>query len=300
MEARVHVNKTARLGLSSAFVATALLVAGLARADVKSECIAASEKAQSLRDDRKLLDAREQFLTCARDVCPVAIRKDCADQIADMVKRTPSVVLHAKDPAGQDLVAVQVTADGKLLTSQLDGRSISLDPGVHDFRFEAAGNEPVDQKIVLAEGEHDRAVTVRFGAGAAEGPRGAGAPSPQKKGAPIGAFVVGGVGLVSMAVAPVLWAMGLGQKSSDQSPTGCAPPSGPGCSASEIDSIKTKLVVGDVLMFGGAAIFATGVIWAIVHYASGHEEAANPPAALFDVAPATYGRGAVASTTIRW
>lgn len=295
------MNTTLRLALCAAVLAGA----GVARADEKADCISASEKAQSLRDDRKLIEAREQFLACARDVCPAAVKKDCADQVSAVQQRTPSVVFHAKDKTGQDLVSVKVSADGKLVTEQLDGRSIPLDPGVHTFRFEAEGNEPFEQKIVLAEGEHDRPVNARFGGGGIETGPGL-APAAGKKSAPIGAFVVGGIGLVSMAIAPVFYAMGLSQKSTDEGPGGCAPTAGgAGCSPSEIDSIHTKLIVGDVLMFGGAAILATGIIWTIVHYASGGgKEASNPPAAgsavLFDVAPAAWGRGAVASTTIRW
>jgi hypothetical protein len=298
----VHVNhRTTNLALAALLGAS--LIAGRAQADEKNACIAASEKAQSLRDDRKLLEAREQFLACAREACPAAVRKDCADQVADLVKRTPSVVFHAKDRNGQDLVAVKVTSDGKVLTEQLDGRSLPLDPGVHTFRFEAAGNEPLEEKIVLAEGEHDRAVNARFGGGAVEASTGGGpatsTAAPAKKGAPIGAFVVGGVGIVAMGVGATFYALAFSQKSSDQSATGCAPPNGAGCPQSEIDSIKTKLVVGDIVFYTGVAALAGGLVWAIVHYASGgHEQAA--PVATVDVAPTAFGRGAVASTTIRW
>ena len=68
-----------------------------ALADTKAECVAASEKAQQLRDDRKLIEARDQFLACARDACPAAVKKDCADQIADVNKRTPSVVVRQRE-----------------------------------------------------------------------------------------------------------------------------------------------------------------------------------------------------------
>ncbi len=265
-------------------------------ANSKTECVAASEKAQQLKDDRKLIQAREQFLACAQNACPAAVKKDCADQVADLDKRTPSVVFRAKDKNGQDLVAVHVTGDGAALTEQLDGRAIPLDPGVHTFRFEAAGNDAIEQKIVLAEGEHNRAVLAQFGHPDATPPPTTAAPA--KKGVPVGAFILGGVGLVSMGVAPIFYAMGLSQKSTDQ--TTCAPPSGPGCSSSEINSIQTKLIIGDVFMFGGAALLAGGIIWTIVHYTSGGKEAPAAQAMTFDVAPTFYGRGAVASTTIQW
>ena len=276
------------------FTAPAIAFAPAAHADDKADCVTASEKAQSLRDDRKFIKAREQFLTCARDVCPAAVKKDCGDQVADLDKRMPSVVVRAKDKSGQDLVAVKVTSDGAPLTEQLDGRAIPLDPGVHTFRLEAEGNEPIEQKIVLAEGEHNRQVTAQFGK-----PGGGGTlESPSGKKAPIAAFIVAGVGLAGMGVGAAFWGLGLAQKSSDEGASGCKNTGG--CSQSEIDSIHTKLVIGDVAFFAGTAVLVGGVIWTIVHYASGSKEGSAAPAAMLHVSPATYGRGAVASASIRW
>ncbi len=275
METGVHV-KTARF-----IIAAAVTFAPIAAwADEKADCVAASEKAQQLKEDRKLIKAREQFLVCARDVCPAAVKKDCADQVADLEKRSPTVVLHAKDKGGQDLVTVKVTADGAPLTEQLDGRAIPLDPGVHTFHFESAGAEPVDQKIVLAEGEKDRAITVSFGGGGGGG--GDVVPS-KKKGAPIGAFIVSGIGLVAMGVGGAFWGIGLGQKGTDE--TGCKTMGG--CPQTEIDDIHTKLVIGDVIFFSGTAILVAGLAWTLVHYMGG---GGSKESALLDVA-----RG-----TIRW
>lgn len=259
----------------AALTAASLGLGGVAHADEKAVCISASEKAQSLRDDRKLLEAREQFLACARDVCPPAIKKDCADQVSDLVKRTPSVVFHAKDKNGQDLVTVKVTADGSVVTEQLDGRSIPLDPGVHHFKFESGG-DAFEQQIVLAEGEHDRAVTANFGSRGLEGANPGGTPSggalvtPSHRGAPVGAFVVGAAGLVAIGVGSVMYGLAFSQKSTDEGATGCKNTGG--CSQDEIDSIKTKLVVGDIVFYTGVAALAGGIIWAIVHYTSGGKE----------------------------
>jgi hypothetical protein len=275
----VHV-KTAIRAASFAAIAT-FAFTHTARADEKAECVAASENAQKLKDDRKFIKAREQMLVCARDVCPAAVKKDCADQVADLDKRTPTVVFHVKDKGGQDLVAVKITGDGATLTEQLDGRAITLDPGVHTFRFEATGTEPMEQKIVLAEGERDRNITVSFGK-----PGGDQAVPTGKKGAPIGAFIVAGIGLVGMGVGAAFWGIGIGQKGTDTGPGGCAPSAGgTGCSSSEIDSIHTKLVVGDIAFFAGTAILAAGLIWTIVHYASGPSK---QEAAILDIATGTF------------
>ncbi len=288
------MTKAASFTMALAVSAAASLVAPAALADDKADCFAASEKAQQLRDDHKLLKGREQFLACARDVCPAAVKKDCADQVAEIDKRTPTVVVRAKDKAGQDLVAVKVTSDGEPLTEQLDGHAVPLDPGVHTFRFEAAGNEPFEQKVVLGEGEHNRPITANFGKGGADVGAGGGSG---KKGAPIGAFVVGGIGLVAMGVAPIFYAMGLSERSSILNGTQICTTS---TCTSEKNDISSKLVVGDIFMFGGAAVLAAGIIWTIVHYTTGSKEASTPPVASFDVSPTVFGRGAVASTTIRW
>jgi hypothetical protein len=258
--------------MKKTFLAPALVLASLAPlawaapafADDKSECIAASEKAQSLRDDKRFSQTRELLLSCAREVCPAVIKKDCAEQLADLEKKIPSVVLRAKDRTGSDIVAVKVAIDGKPAAEALDGKAIPLDPGVHVFRFETANEEPIEQKVVVAEGEQNRAVSVTFGHQDPGGP----APS---RGAPIAGIVVGGLGLVAGAVlAPIFWSMGLSQKKTDESPGGCAPAGGgPGCSDDEISSIRTKLVLGDIMMGVGVVGVAVGAVLIIVHYSGG-------------------------------
>jgi hypothetical protein len=271
-----------------------LSFAAAAHADTTSECIAASEKGQQLRDDHKLVEAREQFLACARDACPPAVKKDCTDQAAEVEKRTPSVVVRAKGKDGQDLVAVHVTSDGKLLTEQLNGQAVTLNPGVHTFRFDAPDNPPIEQQVVLGEGEHERAVTANFGGGTIGG----GTPTVEpKKGLPVGGIILGVVGLVGMGVGSAFYVIGLNQKSADETnPTGCK--YGPtGCSTSEINDIRTKLVIGDIAFYGGVALLAGGIIWTIVHYASGGSKKEASTMA-FDVAPTFHG--ATATATLRF
>lgn len=266
-----------------------------ARADATADCVSASEKGQQLRDDHKLLEAREQFLACARDTCPGAVKKDCADQVAEVDKRTPSVVVHAKDANGQDLVAVHVTSDGKPLTDQLTGQAVPLNPGAHTFHFEAPGNPAVDRQVVLSEGQKDREVSVVLGT-----PSGGVVGPPQKKGAPIGGIVLGIVGLVGMGVGSAFYISGFNEKSANQSATGCAPSGGtPNCSNSEIHNIRTQLIAGDIAFYTGAAFLGVGLIWIIVHYASGPGHKEGSQAASFDVAP-SLGRGATATATLHF
>src|SRR5262249_28263072 len=72
--------------------------------DETHACIVASDEGQRLRDDSHLTAARDQFIRCARDVCPAPIRKDCTQWLDDVEQRVPRVVLEARDAAGGDIL----------------------------------------------------------------------------------------------------------------------------------------------------------------------------------------------------
>ena len=115
-----------------------VLVARGALADEKAACLDASSKGQTLRDQHKLVEARQQLRVCAAGGCPSVVQTDCAAWLADVEKAIPTVVLAAKNGAGADLFDVKVSVDGQPLASRLDGQALPLDPGPHAFRFEGA------------------------------------------------------------------------------------------------------------------------------------------------------------------
>src|SRR5580658_1205447 len=139
-----------------------LTVATVAQADDKQACNDAYRQAQVLRNDHKLVEAREQLRVCAGGSCPGFIAKDCSDWLKADESKTPSVVLTAKSPAGADLIDVKVTMDGAPLSSKLDGLAIDVDPGPHTFAFDAPEGH-AEQKIVVAEGAKAQHVAVTFG-----------------------------------------------------------------------------------------------------------------------------------------
>jgi hypothetical protein len=79
------------------------------------------------------------------------------------------VVLAAKSAAGADLIDVQVTMDGNVLATKLDGLAIDVDPGAHTFVF-ATPNGPVEQRVVVPEGAKAFRVAVGPSAGAGPAP----------------------------------------------------------------------------------------------------------------------------------
>jgi hypothetical protein len=70
--------------------------------------------------------------------------------------------VSAKDPDGNDAVAVRVLVDGVPVREKLDGMGITVDPGEHDLRFELAGAKPLVMHILVAEAQKDRMLTVSF------------------------------------------------------------------------------------------------------------------------------------------
>src|SRR5580692_689609 len=151
-----------RASLLAAGVALSFGAAALpARAaDTKAECIAAADQGQSLRDEGKYARAREVFAKCASDSCPKVVARSCNQWLHETDEVTPTVVLGAKDEAGQDLTNAQVILDGKPFAESLDGKPVQVDPGQHVFRFTRTGSEPADASVVLRAGEKNRVVGV--------------------------------------------------------------------------------------------------------------------------------------------
>ena len=199
-------------------------------------CIAASDDGQKLRDDGHYLRARASFITCAHEACPAQIRNDCLQWLDDVDKKTPTVVLSARD-SGNDVADVTVTVDGVPLVDHLDGRPIPLDPGEHRFRYVHGSYPPIDDVVVLRAGEKNRPISAKFGA----------EPVAVQPGPPALAFVLSGVaavGLTSFAIFAVS-GYGLVQECKDQ---------GSSCNR---DSQRTKTItdfaIGDTSLVIGLA-----------------------------------------------
>lgn len=186
-------------------------------AALKRACIEASESAQQLRIDGKLVEAQKQLVMCASDVCPGAIRVDCASWLSQVNALMPSVVLVARDGAGEDLADVTVTMDGKPLTTHLDGKSISVGPGEHVFRFERTGSGPIEKRVIMREGETARKIEVTLGGAgsgtASSGTASSGAASeaqgPRSPSGPgVLPWILVGVGAATAIAGGVLYAIG--------------------------------------------------------------------------------------------
>jgi hypothetical protein len=178
----------------------------------KRECVAASENAQDLRVGGHLHDAREKFSACVSASCPRPVREDCAQRLAEIDQSMPTVVLAAKDPAGEDLFAVSVRIDDRPVVERLDGSAVDVDPGEHKFTFQTEGEPTVEKTVVVREGEKNRTVQVVLGTAAAPpaAPVARLPPSPPPATGGDGStqraigLVVGGGGVIAAAIGGVL------------------------------------------------------------------------------------------------
>jgi hypothetical protein len=275
--------RRARIRPASALVfAFATLATAPAWAD-DAACVAASEQALSLRESGHLHDALKQLAVCADAACPGEVKDECARRIEAIGAAMPTLVLGATDGAGNDRSAVTVTMDGAPLVDTLDGRPIAIDPGPHTFRFEVAGQPPVEKLLVLREGEKDRRESVVVGPvpppapapappvspppAVSAPPLAVSAPPPAPKPSPwttqrVLAVSAGAVGVVGLGIGAVFTGFAASAHSKEQ--RDCANAQcGPGAylqSVEDYDTAKKNATGATVGFVAGGALVAAGIV----------------------------------------
>ena len=131
-----------------------------ARAD-EAACRAAYVDTQRLQRSGLLRAARGAALSCGQDVCSPTVRSSCAGWLEEIERAQPTIVIDARGHGGVVLTDVRVEADGQLLAERLTGRALEVDPGESVLRF-SFGDQRVEQRTLIHEGEKYRTLTVHF------------------------------------------------------------------------------------------------------------------------------------------
>ncbi len=251
----------------ASFVLASLAVGPVAHADDTDTCADAALAGQRARDNGAFTSARASFLECARPVCPNLIRADCTKWAGEVEATMPTIVLGARDAAGQDVRGVRMAIDGKAVDGQDGAKALALDPGTHQVRFEKPSYRPVTMEVVARPGDKNRAVVATME------PEGVAAVSPTPAGGTsdagrsrfstpvIALAAVGAVGLASFATFGVL---GLSERSSLKDSCANA------CTDAQVSTLKTRFIVADVSLAVG--IVGLGVATAL--YFTGGKSAA--------------------------
>jgi hypothetical protein len=308
------------IGAVAAFVATAASSRGVSAFD-KQTCAAAYESAQQLRNKLKLRKAHDLLLVCGHSTCPAVVTKDCNAWLEEVEAELTSVVLRARDARGQSMADVRVWVDGEHLQDKLDGSSVFVDPGMHQFRFESETSGAVEVRQMLRKGDRDRPIEATLKPRQAEsteldaskpdaGPDGGKRTEikaddkrsemkppvemqltshsyrPASPGT--GTYLAAGVGAVALA-SFAYFGLKATSDAAELRRT-CSP----NCSQTDVDAVRSKLIVANVsLGVGVAALGVATILW----IAKGSAAPKSTSAFRLAVVPAARGQGAEVTST---
>lgn len=270
------------------------LAAGDARAaDRKRACVAASTEGQTLGQDDKLLEARDELRICASERCPAVMRSYCTRWLADLEARIPTVIVRAQDGSGADVLDAQATIDGKPVEI---GRPAAVDPGEHDVTVARPDGTHEQRKILVVDGD-ERVVVVRMSQPTAARPQ---PPAPHAQpstvraepaasghgangGIPTGAWVLGGFGVAALGTsgyfALATW------NEIDQLRSQCHS----SCTPQQEQTGRTYAAVTYVSLGIGAAALVGAVTWALLSSSKGTGRSGAAWAPIVEVHPVAGG-----------
>ncbi len=250
----------------SVIVATALVLLlkgtpGLCQE--RAACFQAASEGQILRDQHRLLEARDRFRACAQKQCPVSMQADCAGWLDAVEHDTPSIVLSAKDHAGADVMDVEVSLDRGPTHLKLDGRDLPVDPGPHTVRFARPDGQVAELNVLLGVAEKRRTVVAVFEQASRPPPSEPPAIKPERR---LRGPLIGASGLVVTVTGLVLALEARSRRTDCAADGGCADLE----SLDRYNSGTTRLNIGYALLgLGSAASIAGSALW--LSDWSGHE-----------------------------
>lgn len=255
------------LTLIGSFFLTSTSRAQAPGSDASCEAV---EQTESMRADGQYRKARALLLECVNAQCGGDVRRRCAAALQKLDAITPSIVVRAEDPAGNDLTDVAVSLGEERLVSSLDGMAIPVDPGEHRFVFTREGHTPVVQTLTIEQGQKFRAIDVEIGSEpslalppASESSSAASGSSERA----VAAATLIGVGLVGVASFTVL---GLRARSGEEALERCKP----NCSEGRVESVEMRYLLANVSI--GVSALALGAATYLLLSGPSNDSVADP------------------------
>ena len=229
----------------------------------KDQCVDWHKQSQLAQSEMKLVEARELARRCAAPTCPGLVVNDCDRWINDLDQRLPSVVFEVRVDGEPDTSAT-VTTDGKRVEEWTRGEALRLDPGEHQFRVELGDYQPIVRKVLLSEGMRFRVITIDFKSSSLKQAASVETVVPKPPSEPASgarrfhpAFfpLLGGgaAGIVSFGIFSLV-----GKSKQHSLEQSCKP----NCAESDLKSMKTSYLIGDIsLGLGLASLAAAGVFY---------------------------------------
>jgi hypothetical protein len=146
--------------------------------NTNNQCVYAYKNGAAQASAGQMRLALESLKSCAHAHCGMAIFKECSRRAVMLEADIPSVVPLVVDASGQTLPDVQVTMDGEMLVSKIDGRAINVDPGEHEFVFKNDKGVLGTIKVIVPQGQRNRPLTLELGGAQRPTAARASAPAP--------------------------------------------------------------------------------------------------------------------------
>jgi hypothetical protein len=210
------------------------------------------------------LDARTQFLSCAREECPAIVKKSCATWLNELAPRIPSVVVRVHEGDQRDVTDARVAIDDEVVA--LDGRPVMLDPGTHTITVERDQRPPVQRTFLLSEREQARLLTVELPAPAVAPapaapvvklPPRVAKPEPRKYTLPVATWLLAGVGVAELTTFVALRVKT--QHDFDRLQRDCSPT----CTQAQTDAGNRKTLAADISLGIGIGALSGATAWAL-------------------------------------
>jgi hypothetical protein len=305
--------------LSSCVAAMVLLFAATGAAESPS-CAGSYIEAQTKEAAGHLLEARRLYLQCARRSCGAFLLSECTTRHARLDSDIPSVVLVATERSGAPRADVKVTLDGEPFVERLDGHSLQVNPGFHEFVFTTDDGVAVSEKVMILQGDRNRRIAALVPSNEAQSgsnvtavgrpnaasahestsdapephvvPTRSSAQVPPRKASPpsdghAASWVLGGISALGAGGFVLLSSWG---KKDNDLLQQCAP----NCQQASVDRVKQRYLAADVSLGVGAAALSGALLLYALSGSHSERPAQSASAYSMDVHPTT-GTGAVAS-----
>jgi hypothetical protein len=231
----------------------------------KEACADAFARAQQLRAQNKLLEARGRVIFCGQSACPALVRKECLQILPDFESMIPSIVFGVRTSDGKDVANADLSVDG--VRHAIDGKPITLDPGAHRVECDASGFAHYQDTVVASAGERNRLVSVSLKPlvdaaamtlaattkPAPKDPGVAGAEVPPH-GFPVVTYVLAGVGIAALGSTAYFGATGLGDAHHMRDT--CKPD----CLQEDVDAAHSKILIANI-SFGVGVVALGASLW---------------------------------------
>ena len=272
------------------FAVLVSLPLGMARAAENSQdCAQAYEKAQEEKSAGRLSGALAHLKACIALECPAFIREDCVRWMVQTESALPTVVFSVEED-GNDVTDVEILCDNKPLTGKLDGKALSVDPGLHAFSFRVPGHVAIERKILAREGERNRIIKVAFNSStkllpliepSSRSTESALQVEPNPRSGNLAPYAFAGVGILGLAGFTTFAILGNSQQG-DLERT-CSP----NCQPGQVDSVKSKYLLADVSLGVGLVSLGIATYWWVRNH--GKEDSERKTATAIDFLPRAAG-----------